>query len=347
MKVLIIGGTGFVGPHVVRRLCGSNHEVTVLHRGRTPGDLPGGVRHLHCASDNLGDRRYLPGMVSEFKRLRPDVILDMIPVTEACSRVAVSTFRGIAGRLVAISSQDVYRAYGLLSGTEEGDVQPIPIPEGGDLRSRAYPYRGAEPRPEGDPGKWLDDYDKILVERVVMGEPDLPGTILRFPMVYGPGDRQRRITEYRRRMEDGRPAILLDQGMADWRWTRGYAENVAEAVFRAIEDQRAVGRIYNVGEAEALSEKEWIEAIGRAAGWSGRVVIVPSVQLPESLRSPLRSEQDLVTDTRRLRRELEYEEPIAREEALTRTVAWDRRHPPKGEAPDYTEEDRILASCDR
>ena len=86
-----------------------------------------------------------------------------------------------------------------------------------------------------------------------MSEPELPGTILRFPMVYGPCDRQHRTFEYLKRMDDGRPVILLDEGQAEWRWTKGYVENLALAVVLAVTDERAAGRIYHVGERETLT----------------------------------------------------------------------------------------------
>lgn len=73
----------------------------------------------------------------------------------------------------------------------------------------------------------MDAYDKILVERAVMGDADPVGTILRLPMVYGPGDPQHRLFQYLKRMDDRRPAILMDEGAAGWRWSRGYVENVA------------------------------------------------------------------------------------------------------------------------
>ena len=40
MKVLVIGGTNFIGPPLVRRLVALGHEVAVFHRGRTQADLP-------------------------------------------------------------------------------------------------------------------------------------------------------------------------------------------------------------------------------------------------------------------------------------------------------------------
>jgi len=49
----------------------------------------------------------------EFKRLA-QVVLDMIPYTEQDALATMSTFKGIAQRVVAISSMDVYRAYGVI-----------------------------------------------------------------------------------------------------------------------------------------------------------------------------------------------------------------------------------------
>ncbi len=92
----------------------------------------------------------------------------------------MNVFRSIAERVIAPSSMDVYWAYGLIMGTEDGPLQPIPITEEGSLRRKLYPFRGEI---EED-----YDYEKILVERVVMEEYDLLGTILRLPMVYGPND---------------------------------------------------------------------------------------------------------------------------------------------------------------
>ena len=145
----------------------------------------------------------------------------------------------------------------------------MPLTEDASLRERLYPYRAEEPRAADYPLSWADEYEKILVERAVMGDPGLPGTVLRFPAVYGPRDGQRRLFPYLERMDDGRPAILLGEGMARWRWSRGYVENVAAAVALAATDERAAGRTYNVGETETPTEAEWVRAIGGAAGWDG------------------------------------------------------------------------------
>ncbi|MBX6315295.1 MAG: NAD-dependent epimerase/dehydratase family protein [Isosphaeraceae bacterium] len=167
---------------------------------------------------------------------------------------------------------------------EAGPLEPIPIAEDAPLRQRLYPYWGETPRPPDDPRRWADDYDKILVERAVMGEMDLPGTVLRLPMVYGPGDENHRLFAYLKRMDDGRPAILLDEVQARWRWARGYVEDIARAIVMAVLDDRAIGRVYNISEPDALTEAEWVQAIGRVVGWRGEVVAVPSDLRPPRLK---------------------------------------------------------------
>jgi nucleoside-diphosphate-sugar epimerase len=184
------------------------------------------------------------------------------------------------------------------------------------------------------------------VERAVLGDPRLPGTVLRLPMVYGPGDRQHRLFPYLKRMDDGRPAILLEENQARWRWTRGYVENVAAAVARAAVEERATGQIYNVGEPDAPTEAEWVEQIGRAAGWRGEVVAVLPEFLPKALLMAVDWRHHLVTDTSRLRNLLGFTEPVAHAEALRRTVEWERAHPPafRPEQFDYAAEDAALAA---
>jgi nucleoside-diphosphate-sugar epimerase len=339
MRILVIGGTNFMGPLVVHALSEQGHEITLFHRGQTQTDLPYGVKEI------LGDRRSLNEKAVELQRLAPEVVLDMIPDIEQDALDVTRTFSGTAHRLVAISSQDVYRAFGRVNGKETGPVESLPITEESPLRQNLYPYRGVTLRNQDEPQKWQDDYDKILVERVVMGDANLPGTILRLPMVYGPGDYQHRLYSYLKRMDDKRPAILLDEAEAQWRWTHEYVENVADAIALAVTDQRSAGQIYNIGEPFTFTMTEWVALIGKIAGWQGRVVTVPHGRLPEPLRWDINAEQDIVVDSSRIRRELGYTERVDVEEALRRTIAWERENPPKEIDPkdfDYVAEDAFL-----
>lgn len=179
-----------------------------------------------------------------------------------------------------------------------------------------------------------------------MGQPDLPGTILRLPAVYGPGDYQHRMFNYLKRMLDNRPAILLEDKVAAWRWQHGYVENIADALVLAVTDVRASRRIYNVGEPFSLSVAERVEHIARAANWAGRIVTLPTDQMPASMREDANVAQHIIVDSSRIRNELGYQESIALEEAFKRTITWESANlPAEFEAKDfdYAAEDEVLA----
>jgi nucleoside-diphosphate-sugar epimerase len=339
VRVLIVGGTRFTGPHTVRGLMTLGHDVAVFHRGRSESELPPEVLHIH------GDRSELLAHAGAIRRFAPDVVLDMCAMTQADAEKALAVTVGTARRLVVASSADVYRAYDVLIGHDAGPLEPVPIDENASLRSRLYPYRGASARSPDDPQLWMDEYDKILVERVVMGSRRIAGTVLRLPMMHGPGDAQHRWYRYLKRMDDGRPSILMGEAESRWRTCLGYVENMAAAITRAVVDDRAAGRIYNVADSESPPLAAWIQMIGAAAGWTGGVVSVPAEQLPQHLASEVRAEQDLTLDTTRIRTELDFAELVSLDEALRRTVGWEREHAPQEAAPtaqQYAAEDDIL-----
>lgn len=337
MRVLVIGGTNFIGPHVVAALYRLGSEITVYHRGVHEPQLPPGVRHVHSPLARLPFHHF----PAELSRPRPDVVLHMFPVGEEDTRAATTRFMGEAGRIVALSSGDVYRAYGRLLGTEPGPPEPVPLHEGAALRDTLFPYRSAAT----DPTDWTYHYEKILAERAVLVNPSLPGTVLRLPAVYGPGDPYRRFRPYIKRMADGRATIVLDAVHAEWRWSHGYVENVAEAIALAVTDQRTAGQIYNLGEAGVPTTAERVGQIGDLAGWKGSIVSLPADRVPAHLRTPFDPHQDLVVDTSRFRSELGFAEPASMEEGLRRTIAWERDNPAESGDPgpaEYAAEDAAL-----
>jgi nucleoside-diphosphate-sugar epimerase len=319
MRFLILGGTRFIGPAVVRLLVEQGQAVAVFHRGESRADLPSSVVHL------LGDRKCLAGFATDFARFGPDVLIDMFAMTEMDAVAVVKAFGGLVRRMVVLSSMDVYRAYDRFRGIDPGAIDTMPLAEDAPLRNELFPYRS----PATSADELLFNYEKILVERAVLGQPGLPATVVRLPCVYGPGDYQHRTFEYLKRMDDGRPAILLSEHRAAWRWTRGYVENVAAAVVLAATDDRASGQIFNVGDEESLSEADWVRRIGHAAAWQGEVLTVPENELPDHLRTTVNWRQDIVGDTGKIRRELGYRERVPALEAMARTVAWERIHTPE------------------
>jgi len=172
---------------------------------------------------------------------------------------------------------------------------------------------------------YAHDYDKILVEQTLLGDPELLATVVRLPAVYGPGDRQHRLRSYLQRMTIGAEVpVLLDEAQARWRWTRGFVENVAAALALVVRNRSSAGRVYNVGDELTLTEREWVVRIAAQAGWGGDVVAVPQAELPPELRQPFDWRYHLWTDTTAIRSELGYVPTIPLDEALRRTVDWER-----------------------
>lgn len=339
MHVLVIGGTGFIGSHVSRGLLERNHDVTVLHRGHSPA-TPG-------ARVFVGDRRNLAASAEALRALAPDVVLDMVLSSGQQARELLDVFRGHAGRIAAVSSMDVYRACGVTHGLEEGPLEPLPLREDTSaLRTRLQTYPLAQVRMLRQVFGWLDDdYDKIPVEQAILGDPELAGTVVRLPMVYGPGDPLHRFQPIVKRAVDGRRTILLSATMSEWRATKGYVEDVAAAVVLATVSERAAGRIYNVGEPDTLTEFEWAQHAAGALGWDGELLPLPDDRLPPHLRAPGNTAQHWIADTSRIREELGFAESIPRSDAVGRAVDWERANPPAGFTPhafDYAAEDAVV-----
>ena len=337
MKILVIGGTGFIGPHLVRALAGQGHEVTVFHRGATPGDdLP--------ATHILGER-------SDLARLRPEaeIVIDLVLSSGAQAAALMQTYSGLARRVIAASSIDVYRACGVLHGSEPGPLEPVPLTEDSPLRTKLQTYPPESIKMLRGIFSWLDDeYDKIPVERAIMSNRQLPGTVLRLPMIYGPGERPPRFDPVLRRVRDGRRVILLEETVAGWRAPRGYVENVAAAIVLAAASDRAAGRIYNVAEQPAYSELEWSRMVAEAAGWPGEFRILPKDRMPAHLLFPGNAAQSWETDSSRIRRELGYTEPVSVAEGINRTVASQMANPPAEfdtRQFDYAAEDAALSAA--
>jgi nucleoside-diphosphate-sugar epimerase len=288
-------------------------------------------------------------MRERFRAWSPDVAVDMILSSRRQAEATLDAFRGIARRIVAISSGDVYRAMAVLHRLDNGALEPVPLTEASGLRAQAQAYSSEALAAARAAFPWIDEeYDKIQVEHAIRSDPKLPATILRLPMVYGPGDPLHRMYPVVRRIRDGRSAILYEESFARWVPCRGYVENVAHAIAVAAASERAAGRVYNVAEPLPYSEAEWTAALGRIMSWNGRVLAVPREEAPPHLVLPYNLEQHLFMDSTRIRTEIGYEEWVSLEEALRRTIDWETANPPALIDPsqyDYRLEDETIARC--
>jgi nucleoside-diphosphate-sugar epimerase len=321
MRILLIGGNGFIGRSVVAALTRQGHALAVFHRGTRP--TPDGIDEIR------GDRQQLNASAQELKRFSPDVVIDLVISSGPQAEDLMNIFRGATGRVVMLSSIDVYRAVGISNGTETGPLQKVPLTEESELRRNLHPYPPENLQLMRKIFPWAtDDYDKIPAERAVMNDRELPGTVLRLPMVYGPGDPLHRFHPVVKRIADGRRHIIFAENLAAWRSPRGYVENVAAAIALAATDGHAARRIYNVCEEPSFSELEWARKIASEMRWEGEFVTLPEERTPPHLLKPGNAEQHWTASSARIRRELGYKEPVAIEEAIRRTISWQRKNPP-------------------
>jgi nucleoside-diphosphate-sugar epimerase len=335
MRILLIGGNGFIGRTVMTVLLQQGHCLALFHRGTS--SAPAGVEQI------LGDRDRLSASAAELKRFAPEVVIDLVISSGSQAEELMTVFRGTARRVVMLSSMDVYRAIGVSHGTDPGPLQEVPLTEESELRRVLHPYPPEQLKGLRTIFPWVtDDYDKIPAERVVMNDRELAGTVLRLPMVYGPGDPLRRFGAVVKRIVDGRRHIIFPETLAGWHSARGYVENVAAAIALAAGDDRATGRIYNICEEPSFSELEWARKIAHQMQWGGEFVVLPVERTPPHLLRPGNTAQHWSASSARIRRELGYEEPVKLAEAIRRTIRWEMENPAAAEI-DYAAEDAALA----
>jgi len=272
MKVLVIGGTRFIGAHVVQRLHNAGAQITVFHRGASSNPILPEIEHVLDPGAAYPITAFPAELLCDW-----DIVIHMVAMGEADADAAARSFAKRTSRFVLVSSCDVYRAYGRLTKTEAGPPEAVPLHEGSPLRSVLYPYRGME----AQLGAYAHNYDKILAERAVQRAPGLDWSILRLPKVYGREDNSDLSTVY------GFSSVPA------WRWTHGHVENVAAAIVTAALHPKASKAIFNVGEANTPTMGE-------------RLAFLPIRGGEPPIAPPFDYNQPLTLDTRKIRAELGY-----------------------------------------
>lgn len=318
MRVLMIGGTKFIGRRITGELAARGDEVTVVHRGQTEPDDLAGCRHLHS------DRRDFASLAAEVRALRPDAVVDTLALSRADVDAVLPHLPD--ARLVVLSSGDVYRAFEL-QDSPAAEV-PVPIGEDSPVRRGRYPYRGRIPG--------LDDYEKLDVEPAYI---ERGGTVLRLGFIYGEHDPQRREEFILRRVRAGRDRIPTGAGC--WLLSRCYVGDVASAVLAAIGSDAASGQVFNIAEPASGTVADWVRDILTAAGQPCELVTVPDRDVPDDLSLTRHYAQHLLFDSHKARDLLGWR-PGEAALGITASVRWHLAHPPPDPDPDFTADDRAL-----
>ncbi|CAN5593675.1 hypothetical protein BH10PSE4_BH10PSE4_21990 [soil metagenome] len=316
MSVLVLGGTGFIGGPLVARLLADGVETAVAHRG---------ARAVAAgAASVVLDRREPAAVLAAARALGTTTVIALLAYTAADPLALLDALAGQVERYVLASSVDVYANYEGLH--RKGRPHPVwdRLTEDAALRASRFPYRLARPRPANDPQAWMDDYDKIPLEAAARSRLGLEATILRLPMVFGPGDRQRRFSWAIRPMVLGRARFNITHPWAAWRATFGYVDDVAAAIALAAVHPRAGGETFNLGRANTPTNLAWAATFAAHLNWPGNVDLVH----PDVARGALAAavagldlSYPLFIDNAKIRRRLGYAEVTDFDEALARTVA--------------------------
>jgi UDP-glucose 4-epimerase len=292
LRVLVTGGTGFIGSHVVRLLQERGHRPITLSR-RAVG-LPDVEHHsLDAASDAAIEiAAHADGIVhlaglSNASASREDPLL--------YSRVnALGTLSMLEGarrggaRIVFASSQRVYRP------------SPLPLPESGPIKPQD-PYGYSKWCGE----EWLEMYARFY---------GVHGIVLRFFSVYGPG----LVVEggssgvagiFAGRALRGQPLVAHTNQLRDLT----YVSDVADGIARVLERSVPPGSCYNVATGTGTSMEELARVVCDVTGSSSPILVEES-----------QSYGYLVADISRARGELGYAPHVGLREGLERYVAWYR-----------------------
>lgn len=311
MRILVLGGTEFVGRHIVEAAAAAGHEVTVFHRGKTePPDLVP-VEHVH--GDRDGGLGALPGG-------RVDAVVDVCGYQPRIVRLAVDALRDAADRYCFISSGSVY-------------AEPYPplVAEDAPLATL-----GGARGPAGSYGPL-----KVLCERVVRSAFGDRALIVRPGYVVGPHDPTDRFTYWVRRVARGGRLLAPGDGRHPVQLVD--ARDLGAFVVRLL-DTGGTGTFNADG--PPMSFAELLAAIARACGTDPRIVWLPEDVLREQRLEdafPLWDGSSAVVDVSRARAVGLANRPV--DETASDTLTWDRERglPPLRAGLDPEREARLLA----
>ncbi|HRQ66120.1 MAG TPA: NAD-dependent epimerase/dehydratase family protein [Xanthomonadaceae bacterium] len=260
LRILILGGTGFTGPHQVRYALARGHKVTVFNRGRRPQAWPGEVEEL------TGDR--LDGSLDALRDGEWDVCIDNPTTLPYWVRDAGKVLKDKVGQYIFISTLSVYASNALAGEDENGALAG---------------YEGEDPLSEtmesfrANPGAL---YGALKAASEREAERWFPGitTIIRPGLIVGPGDETDRFTYWPLRLARGGEVLAPSDGDDPVQIID--ARDLAEWTIRMAE-QRAFGAYNAMGPDYEMSIAAMLYGIRAVTGTASRIHWVPAEFLAE------------------------------------------------------------------
>lgn len=247
MRILLIGGTLFIGKRLVGRLLNDGHEITLLHR-KPEHPFGPDVRSV------VADRNDAASVRSALEGLRFDAVYDIAYDWErgTSGQQVEATARAIPGdisRYVFISS---VAAYG--SGLNHVEDDPL--------------------APDTHPDNYVRN--KSMSERALFRmhrEENFPVVTMRPPFVYGPENPFYREAFFWDRIRRDRPVIVPGDGQRLMHFV--YVDDLVTACCNALENPNAVGLAFNVANEKPVSQAELVNEFAKAAAKKAAVIHVP------------------------------------------------------------------------
>src|SRR5687768_12317366 len=249
LSILILGGTGFTGPHQVRYALSRGHKVTLFNRGRRPKEWPAAVEEL------TGDRD--KNDYESLKGRKWDVCIDNPTSVPHWIRDAAAVLKGNVDHFVFISTLSVYAS----------DVKP-----GQDESAPRHTYTGRDALAEttADLRKNMALYGPLKAASEDEAHKHFAGmtTVIRPGLIVGPGDETDRFTYWPVRVSRGGkvlvPPLADPVSFID-------ARDLAEWTIRVVE-QRTLGAFNALGPATELRMGRMLDDIQKGIGSRAELV---------------------------------------------------------------------------
>jgi len=323
MKVLVIGGTLFIGRQLVAELLKAGHSVAILHR-RSKHSLSKRVESL------VADRNHPEAIQRVIGERRFEVVFDNVYDWERGTTAAQveATALAMGNHLARYVFMSSVAAYGDGLNHYEGD--PL--------------------APDNHPEAYVRN--KAMSERALLRlhrKNGFPVVTFRPPFVYGPENPFYREAFFWDRMRAGRPIIIPGDGTRLMQFV--YVKDLVRALLRSIEVDTAVGEAFNIGNPKPLTQVEAVREMARTAGKKPELVRVPREKIAAAGGNPMSNPfyfgeyldlPPITENVSKLQRALGVR-LTAFATGLGETYRWYMRQPRR--KADFGFEDRLIASA--